>query len=176
MKIVDIDKWAPHIGNFMLEFGAVESFSRSLLEELTHPAVYKHVKDLALGRKIKLIIDLLKNINEYPDLQQDLIQAFQNIEELTRVRNIIAHNTVKLVFWTNVEPGAPSFDEVLHSDQNDKTITLDEIKSYCTQLSKLVETLYRTDAAKRGRKVADNLEYFKISGLNFSGLGSTNEE
>jgi len=176
MKIVDIDKWAPYVGNFMLEFGAVESFSRSLLEELTQPAVYKHVKDLALGRKIKLINDLLENSNEYPDLQKDLIQAFKHVEELTKVRNIIAHNTVKLVFWTDAEPGESSFDEVLHSDQNDKTITLDEIKKYCTQLSELVETLYRTDAAKRGRKVAQDLEHFKISGLGFSGLSSTNDE
>lgn len=165
MKIVDIKKWAPHIGIFMLEFGAVESFSRSLLEELTPPTIYKHIKELPLGKKIKLIIDLLNSSNEHLDLQQELVQAFKHIERLTKARNLIAHNTVKLVFWTDAGPGEAPFDEVLHSDASDKTISLDEIKAYNTQLSELVETLYRIAAAKRGRIVAQNLEHFKISGL-----------
>jgi hypothetical protein len=168
MKIVDMEKWAPHVGIFMLEFGAVESFARSLLEELTPPTIYKHIKELPLGRKIKLIIELLESSNEHLDLRQELVKAFQHIDRLTRVRNIIAHNTVKLVFWSDAGPGVAPFDEVLHSDANDKTISLDELKSFNTQLSGLVETLYRIAAAMRGRKVAQHLEHFKISGLGTS--------
>lgn len=174
MKLVDIEKWAPHVGMFMLEFGAVESFTRSLLEEMTPSTIYKHIKELPLNKKINIIIDMLKFTEEPQDLQQELIQTYNHIEELTEIRNIIAHNTVKLVFWENIEPEDSPCDEALYSDKNAKTITLEEIKFHNSHLSALVETLYRIEGTKRGRQVAEHLEFFKISGLSFSGLSSLN--
>ncbi|WP_410750440.1 hypothetical protein [Citrobacter sp. U14242] len=176
MKLIDIEKWAPHVGVFMLEFGAVESFTRSLLEEMIPPTIYKHIKEITLNKKIKIIIDVLKCSEEHPDLQQELILAYKHIDELTQIRNIIAHNTVKLVFWQDIEPGDSPCDEALYSDKNAKTISLDEIKAYNSQLSSLVETLYRIEGTKRGRQVAKDLEYFKISGLSFSGFDSKQNE
>ena len=179
MKLVDIEKWAPHVGMFMLEFSAVESFTLSLLEELTPSTIYKHIKELSLSKKINLIIDILKSSEDHQDLQQELIQAYKHVEELIQIRNIIAHNTVKLVFWEDIEPGESPCDEALYSDKNPKnvqTITLDEIQTYNIQLSALVETLYCIEGTKRGRQIAKDLEYFKISGLSFSGLGSINDE
>lgn len=176
VKLIDIEKWAPHVGLFMLEFGAVESFTRSLLKELTPATIYNHIKELPLNKKIKIIIDVLKCSEEHPDLQQELIQAYKDVDELTQIRNIIAHNTVKLVFWQDIEPGDSPCDEALYSDKNAKTITLDEIMAYNTQLSSLVETLYRIEGTKRGRQVAKDLEYFKISGLSFSGFDTTQNE
>ncbi|ELN2579111.1 TPA: hypothetical protein QHC26_005136 [Enterobacter kobei] len=176
MKLVDIEKWAPHVGMFMLEFGAVESFTRSLLAEMTPATIYKHIKELPLNKKINIIKDILKHSEEHPDLHQELIQAYKHIDELTEIRNIIAHNTVKLVFWENTEPGDSPCDEALYSEKNSKTITLEEIQNYNANLSALVETLYRIEGTKRGRKIAEDLEYFKISGLSFSGLTNSGEE
>lgn len=176
MKIVDIEKWAPHVGMFMLEFGAVESFTRSLLEELTPPLIYKHIKEMALSNKIKIITDILKCSEEHPDLHQELIQAYKHIDELTEIRNIIAHNTVKLVFWENHESEESPCDEALYSDKNSKTITLDEMQEHNANLSALVETLYRIDGTKRGRRIAKDLEYFKISGLTLSDLSNLSKE
>ncbi len=176
MKIVDIEKWAPHVGMFMLEFGAVESFTRSLLEELTPPLIYKHIKEMVLSNKIKIITDILKCSEEHPDLHQELIQAYKHIDELTEIRNIIAHNTVKLVFWENHEPEKYPCDEALYSDKNSKTITLDEMQEHNANLSSLVETLYRIEGTKRGRRIAKDLEYFKISGLTLSDLSNLSKE
>lgn len=176
MKLIDIEKWAPHVGMFMLEFSAVESFTRSLLEEMTPETIYKHIKELPLNQKINIIKDILKCSEEHPDLQQELIQTYKHIDELTQIRNIIAHSTVKLVFWENTEPGDSPCDEALYSDKNSKTITLEEIQEHNVNLSALVETLYRIEGTKRGRKIADELEYFKISGLSFSGLSNLGEE
>lgn len=176
MKIVDIEKWAPHVGMFMLEFGAVESFTRSLLEELTPPLIYKHIKEMALSNKIKIITDILKCSEEHPDLHQELIQAYKHIDELTEIRNIIAHNTVKLVFWENYEPDESPYDEALYSEKNSKTITLEEMQKHNANLSALVETLYRIEGTKRGRQIAKDLEYFKISGLTLSGLSGLAKE
>ncbi|WP_411696627.1 hypothetical protein [Enterobacter pasteurii] len=176
MKIVDIEKWAPHVGMFMLEFGAVESFTRSLLEELTPPLIYKHIKEMALSNKIKIITDILKCSEEHPDLHQELIQVYKHIDELTEIRNIIAHNTVKLVFWENYEPDESPYDEALYSEKNSKTITLEEMQKHNANLSALVETLYRIEGTKRGRQIANDLEYFKISGLTFSDLSNLSKE
>lgn len=168
MKLIDIEKWAPHVGMFMLEFGAVESFTRTLLEELIPPTIYKHIKEIPLSKKIKIITDVLKCSEEHPDLQHELIQAYRHIDELTEVRNIIAHNTVKLIFWENHAPDESPYDEALYSDKNSKTITIEEMQYYNTKLSALVETLYRIESTKRGRKASEELSYFKISGLTLS--------
>mgnify|MGYP001015679119 CR=1 FL=1 len=168
MKLVDIEKWAPHVGTFMLEFGAVESFTRSLLERLTPPIIYIHIKEIPLNKKIKIISDILRCSEEHPDLHQELINAYKHIDELIEIRNIIAHNTVKLVFWENHEPEGSPYDEALYSDKNSKTITLEELQGHNDNLSALVEVLYRVEGAKRGRKVAQDLKYFKISGLTYS--------
>lgn len=176
MKLLDIEKWAPHVGMFMLEFGAVESFTRSLLEDLTPPAIYKHIKELGLGKKIKIITDILRCSEEHPDLQQELIQTYKHIDELTEIRNIIAHNTVKLVFWESQEPNGSPCDEALYSDKNSKTISLQEMQDHNANLSALVETLYRIEATKRGRNISEELEYFKISGLTMSDFSSLGKE
>jgi len=173
MKIIDLEKWAPHVGMFMLEFGAVESFTQKLLKELTSSAIYKQKKELPLKTKIKEIIKILEKSDNYQDLRIDLIQSYKHIEGLVQVRNTIAHSTVNLVFWENIQPGQSPCDEAIYSDKKPnkaKTITLDEIKTYNAQLSALVENLYHIDAIKRGRKISEDLEYLKMSGINFVGF------
>lgn len=170
MKIVDIDTWAPYVGTFILEFGAVESFTLNLLQKHTSDIVFKHVRNIGLGNRIKFIKDLIISSDIDDDIRQGFIDTFKKIEELVEIRNIIAHNTVKLVFWTNIEPGDIPYEEALCNDKNDRTITLPKLKEHTAELSILVETLYGLDATHRGRKVAKEMEYFQISGLSIAGL------
>lgn len=170
MKIVDINTWAPYVGTFMLEFGAVESFTLHLLKKHTSDIVFKHVKNIGLGNRIKLIKDLITSSDIDDDIVERFLDTFKKIEKLAEIRNIIAHNTVKLVFWTNIEPGDIPYEEALCNDKNDRTITLSELKEHTAELSILVETLYGLDATNRVRKVANEMEYFQISGLSIAGL------
>ena len=170
MKIVDINTWAPYVGTFMLEFGAVESFTLHLLKKHTSDIVFKHVKNIGLGNRIKLIKDLITSSDIDDDIVERFLDTFKKIEKLAEIRNIIAHNTVKLVFWTNIEPGDVPYEEALCNDKNDRTITLSELKEHTAELSILVETLYGLDATNRVRKVANEMEYFQISGLSIAGL------
>lgn len=179
MKIIDLEKWAPHVGMFMLEFGAVESFTQKLLEELTSSAIFKQKKELPLKTKIKEIINILEKSDDNQDLKNGLIQSYRHIEELVQIRNIIAHSTVNLVFWENIQPGQSPCDEAIYSDKKPnkvKTLTLDEIKTYNAQLSALVNSLYHIDATKRGTKFTEDLDYLKISGINFVGFSRLKDE
>ncbi|WP_105720591.1 hypothetical protein [Cronobacter dublinensis] len=168
MELVDIKKWAPHIGMFMLEFGAVESFTLSLLKELTTDTIYEKSKDLPLAKKINLIIKLIDGSNEYSGLKEELIQCYKDINSLKKLRNIIAHNTIKLVFWTDIQPADAPYEEVLYCDKDESVITLKEIKNHNIQLSILVETLYLIESIKIGRQIKEDLQYFKTSGLRFT--------
>ncbi|WP_109908334.1 hypothetical protein [Citrobacter freundii] len=170
MKIVDIDTWAPYVGTFMLEFGAVESLTLKILKKHTSEIVFKHVKNIGLGNRIKFIKDLITSSDIDNDITEEFIETLKKIEKLSEIRNIIAHNTVKLVFWTNIESDDIPYEEALCNDKNDRIITLSELKDHTTELSILVKTLYRLDAMNRGRKVAKEMEYFQISGLSIAGL------
>ncbi|HCJ7725296.1 TPA: hypothetical protein NV432_002830 [Citrobacter freundii] len=173
MKIVDIEVWAPYVGTFVLEFGAVESITLDLLKKHTSDVVFEHVKALKIGNRIKLIKDLIISSDIDKDLTQAFIGTLVKIENLLKIRNIIAHNTVKLVFWTNIESGDIPYEEALCSDRNDRTITLSELKEHTAELSILVNTLYELDATFRGRKVAKDMEFFQISGLSIAGLDNS---
>ena len=160
----------------MLEFGAVESFTLSLLKTHTSDIVFKHVKNIGLGNRIKLIKDLITSSEIDDDIIEEFIDTFKKIEKLAEIRNIIAHNTVKLVFWTTIEPGDIPYEEAFCNDKNDRTITLSELKEHTAELSILVETLYGLDATYRVRKVAKEMEYFQISGLSIAGRDNTHPD
>lgn len=81
MKIVDINTWAPYVGTFMLEFGAVESFTLHLLKKHTSDIVFKHVKNIGLGNRIKLIKDLITSSDIDDDIVERFLDTFKKIEK-----------------------------------------------------------------------------------------------
>lgn len=167
MKIIDLEKWSPLVGKFVIEFGAAESFLDNLLREHTTEEKYNHAKNLSLSKRIPLIINLIKKSTMENDLSSALITTLKRIDNIRHPRNIIAHNTVKLVFWVDSEPSDDPYEEALFSDKNEDIITYQELIHHVNEITECVESLYMIDAEKRGRRIKSDLEFFKIAGIEF---------
>ena len=97
------EKWAPQIGKFILDFVCIED---SIYEVVLHYVNTTLIHEEALSQKFATRISLFQKILKEKILEDEadiklLNKSVSSIHSLLPTRNLIAHNSLKLVFEDN---------------------------------------------------------------------------
>ena len=84
------DKWAPVVGNFIIEFGHIEIAISEVLRMSSSPAQFEVFVKLGYSQPAKLAKAAL--INWSPNEETAIHEDFKRLDEIARRRNIVAHN------------------------------------------------------------------------------------
>ena len=143
VKLVDLDhKWAKLIGRTFVAFGSIEKSSYEYLESWVSSKVFTHIKGMGLAKRLGLLLDLCEE-QDYEDID-DLIEYFKEAKELSKKRNIIAHNPLVLTLYE----GDDKFTEIIQSIKKENIqIELEELM----------------EITRKSEVVASNLISYKIN-------------
>jgi hypothetical protein len=89
------DKWAPVVGNFIIEFGHVEIAISEALRMSTSPAQFDVLVKLGYSQRAKLAKAALIEWN--PNEEAVIVEEFKTLDEIAKRRNIVAHNGFSLL-------------------------------------------------------------------------------
>ena len=84
------DKWAPVVGNFIIEFGHVEIAISEALRMSTTPVQFEVLEKLGYTQRAKLAKAALVEWN--PSEEAAIVKEFKALDEIAKRRNIVAHN------------------------------------------------------------------------------------
>ncbi len=116
-EIFDFDiKWATLIGRLFIAFGYIEKITHNCLVEWLKDPIYPHIKNMNLGRRIDLVIDLAKAQEYTKENIEQFISHLKQAKTLSEKRNIVAHNPLMLTLFQ----GDPDFVEVIQSIKKDE--------------------------------------------------------
>jgi len=94
-------KWAPVVGNFIIEFGHIESTITEIVRLSVLPAQFKILRSLNFSKKIDLVRATLEdwNLTESDSVRK----AFTELNEIARRRNTVAHNGFSIAIYESVD-------------------------------------------------------------------------
>ena len=84
------DEWASIIGNFIIEFGNLESAISEVVRLSSLPNQFDILINLSFSKRVDLAEVALIEYNQ--NSKDDIKHSFKKIREITKRRNIIAHN------------------------------------------------------------------------------------
>ena len=107
----DGDELIMLVGKLIVNCGAVELLTFIWIRELTTDgALFDVAMDMPLGRRIDLIMDLLKERGADPKLLAKSKKAWGEVRKLAEVRNIVAHGPLAFGWNGPERPGSvPDF-------------------------------------------------------------------
>lgn len=91
------DKWAPVVGNFIIEFGHVEIAISEALRMSTTPAQFEVLGKLGYSQRAKLAKAALLAWN--PSEEAVIVEEFKTLDEIAKRRNIVAHNGFSVAIY-----------------------------------------------------------------------------
>jgi hypothetical protein len=91
------DEWASIIGNFIIEFGNLESAISEVVRLSSLPNQFNILINLSFSKRVDLAEVALIEYNQ--NNKNDIKHAFIKIREITKRRNIIAHNGFSITIY-----------------------------------------------------------------------------
>jgi hypothetical protein len=89
------DKWAPVVGNFIIEFGHIEIAISEAIRMSSSPAQFDVMVKLGFSQRAKLAKAALIEWN--PNEEVAIVKEFKTLDEIAKRRNIVAHNGFSVV-------------------------------------------------------------------------------
>lgn len=129
-------EWARAIGNGFVAFGAIEWLILICLIEIPNDRIYESTKKLGLAQKIDILLEILK-VHE-GDIYDDISLKLKEIKELSKFRNILAHNPLTSIIDDNSDTG---FSDVILSLHKDQKLNLKEVKDFSERSESLANEL-----------------------------------
>lgn len=112
VNLINHDKWAPVLGNFMIAFGYIESNVNGLLKLWCEPAIYGLVSRQMLRQRLDML-EALAKVREYgPGNSEVMAHNIAVARKLAQERNVIAHNPLMLRFFDPESVSPEAIDEL----------------------------------------------------------------
>ena len=140
--------WQTAVGMFLLSFGKLEWFTYHLLVLLPTERIFDSVKSLSLSQRIKLIKDLLASKNLPEETNNKIVGVLAGAESLLEFRNTVAHNPLYMGYYDS-EGGLDFRQQISKFTKLDSAITLEELKTKCTQVAELARSAYSCESEIR---------------------------
>ena len=86
--------WAPVVGNFIIEFGHIESAITEVVRLSVLPAQFKTLRTLHFAKKAELAKAVLEDWN--PSDCEAVRKFFGDLSNIAQRRNIVAHNGLSI--------------------------------------------------------------------------------
>ena len=135
--------WPSAIGNFILNFGALDWHLTVFLEGQLPEDEFKAVKDLYFQDRVKRIQKLVEADGALSAKRKEFGRFFERLEVIRLLRNQIAHGqlTVKLTKESKVEDIFLTQPKDLdsHAPPQSRALNFNEIVAAMTELTALVE-------------------------------------
>lgn len=94
-------KWAPVVGDFIIEFGHIESAITEVVRLSVLPAQFKVLRSLNFSKKAELAKAVLEdwNLSE----SESVKAAFVDLNSIAQRRNIVAHNGFSIAIYESAD-------------------------------------------------------------------------
>jgi len=137
VKLTNLDgKWSEPIGRLMISFAHIEREIVDGLITVAKDPITNHTSKLGFKQRLDLLLDLLNSHSKDNKVIEDLITDLKKIEEISKIRNMVAHNPLVLeVSQAQDEP--PIKEYIGHILKNHKRVTFEQLMSAVIQLEEL---------------------------------------
>ncbi len=136
------NRWALAVGRLILAFGDIEWVSLQCLHALPRDSVYGSLATLPLGRRIALLCEILGARPDLGEAAETLSDLFGRAEELSRVRNLVAHNPTAFGVYHDESTGRIHLvDEISSSKNPNRALTYEELSSAASEAESLASAL-----------------------------------
>lgn len=95
------EKWAPVVGNFIIEFGHCESAVTEILRLSFMAGHFKTLRTLNFSKKMELAKATLLDWN--PSQKDEINNFFQQLNAIAQRRNIVAHNGLSVAIYETAD-------------------------------------------------------------------------
>jgi hypothetical protein len=123
-------RWALEVGRLLLAFGDIEWVTLECLRTLPREPLFESLATLPLARRIALLRSILSSRPNLGEAGQRLLRLLTRAGELSKTRNLIAHNPLGFIFYHGESTGrSHMFDQISTSKSPNHTLSFDEISS-----------------------------------------------
>jgi hypothetical protein len=149
-------KWAPVVGNLVIEFGHIESTITEVVRLSVLPAQFKILRNLNFSKKADFARAVLEDWNSTDG--EFVRKAFAELNEISQRRNIVAHNGFSIAIYESVDDEGKYYEVGMSNSYKATDVWL--------QIGDLVKD---TDALKLiNEKLIGWVQKDKIKNLNIS--------
>ncbi len=158
VKIVDLKgEWAALIGRLFISFGSIENITHACMLDWMKDPIYDHLKNMTFSRRVDLVVTLLSDQPFKKEFSEEFEIYFKSAKKLAEYRNLVAHNPLMLVLFT--ETG--DFQEAItHVHKEEKFIDFNELRAIVEEIE-FVEN-----------KIKENFNLSKFPNQQFSDVPS----
>ena len=120
-----VSPWIDRIGKVILNFSAIEFESYLWLIQMTEQPelIPEFTEKLNLSNRIQKIIKLIKKKSYQKNWESDSIELWNEVSELSNLRNRVAHNPL-MFYWKNEKGNRePDFIGIVNIKKNKSTET-----------------------------------------------------
>jgi hypothetical protein len=104
------EPWLVPLGKFILNFGAIELMSLVWTAELGRDDVLLDLaNDMPLSKRLVLISTLVRRSSLAPTLEEEVLEKWNAVERLSKVRNALAHGPIMYGWHDEKEVGPPDY-------------------------------------------------------------------
>ena len=133
--------WRVAIGRFVLGFGEIEWFTFHMLSELPTERILESTISLRFAQRLDLVIQLLREKNLDAEVTERTIALLQQARELTKTRNLIAHNPLLLNLFDD-KVGVDLQYQISKYGEIEARLTIDQLEDLCRKVEELSGQLY----------------------------------
>ena len=135
-KIVDLDhRWATLIGRVFIAFGSIERQMHESLKKWLEEPVYPHVKHMKLSQRVDLLIDVVQQQSFDKDNIDSFIVDLKKAKNLTKTRNLIAHNPLMLCLFQEKKDFVEAIVSNVKDDVTMEFLELEELAASSEELA-----------------------------------------
>lgn len=135
-KIVDLDhRWATLIGRVFIAFGSIERQTHESLKKWLEEPVYPHVKHMKLSQRVDLLIDVVQQQSFDKDNIDSFIVDLKKAKNLTKTRNLIAHNPLMLCLFQEKKDFVEAIVSNVKDDVTMEFLELEELAASSEELA-----------------------------------------
>ncbi len=138
-------EWRTLVGTVFLSFGDIELITLKCLAHIPTDNIYESVSTLPFGRRVNLIIEILRGRAYAPDAVATLIEKLKRAKSLSEYRNVLAHNPLLADIYVHRITGDVVVEHGISSARKkEKSIDLASLKELAGEVEDLASELYMT--------------------------------
>jgi hypothetical protein len=142
VSFINQDRWESVVGQYMLAFGDIESSINELIRQMCPASTLVFALPLLLHQRMTLLrlaleeFELLNGKN-----RQVLNDTLDEVSNLAKTRNLIAHNPLVLQFYAGSNQLDRQMKEVIKHEHMNKSIDLGELRKVAARANKVAAAL-----------------------------------
>jgi hypothetical protein len=142
-KLVDLDgRWSNAIGRAFVAFGHIESIVDDCLDKVPRDNIRRFVSRLPLFPRIELLLEIMEG---HPaEILCRLSTQLKAVKELTKTRNLIAHNPLALSFFVGDDGEFTHRETIVPMRQGIAEVDIQQLEHFAKEAEKITSELHLT--------------------------------